>query len=59
MNDIYKAKEILKKYDQNHIVNLFDKISEKEQIELANQVFSIDFEQIMALYENTKIHIIT
>lgn len=54
MNDIEKAKEILNKYNQNHIVKLFDKINEKQQQELAEQVLKIDFHQMVELYENTK-----
>lgn len=54
MNDIDKAKEILAKYGQNHVIDLFGKISEEQKNELANQVLNIDFAQIMELYENTK-----
>lgn len=54
MNDIEKAKQILEQYNQNHIINLLNKLDEKRQIELANQVLSIDFHQIMELYDNTK-----
>ena len=54
MNDIERAKEILQKYNQNHIVNLFDKLNEEKQVELAKQVLNIDFHKILELYENTK-----
>lgn len=54
MNEIQKAKEILKEYNQNHIVKLFDKIDEEKQAELAKQVLGIDFHKITELYENTK-----
>ncbi|MBR3255586.1 MAG: UTP--glucose-1-phosphate uridylyltransferase [Clostridia bacterium] len=54
MNEIERAKEILKKYNQNHIVKLFDRINEEKQVELAKQVLSIDFHKITELYENTK-----
>lgn len=54
MNDIERAKEILQKYNQNHIVNLFDKLNNEKQFELAKQVLNIDFHKISELYENTK-----
>ena len=54
MNEIQKAKEILKEYNQNHIIKLFDKIDEEKQSELAKQVLNIDFHKITELYENTK-----
>ena len=54
MNEIEKAKEILKKYNQNHVVNLFDKIDDEKKAELAEQVLRIDMDKITELYENTK-----
>lgn len=54
MNDIDKAKEILKEYNQEHIINLFNKIEENQQQQLAKQVLKIDFNKITELYENTK-----
>ena len=54
MNEIEKAKEILNEYNQIHIVNLFDKIDEEKQVELAKQVLNIDFHKMAELYENTK-----
>ena len=54
MNEVDKAKELLKQYNQNHIVKLFEKIDEDKQAELAKQVLSIDFHKISELYDNTK-----
>lgn len=54
MNEIEKAKDILKQYNQEHVVKLFDKINEEKQAELAKQVLNIDFHKITELYENTK-----
>ena len=54
MNEIEKAKELLKKYNQDHVVKLFDKINNEKQAELAKQVLDIDFHKIVELYENTK-----
>lgn len=55
MNDEFlKAKRILEKYNQEHILNFYDKLSEEKQNKLINQILNIDFEQIGNLYENTK-----
>lgn len=54
MNEIEKAKEVLQQYNQNHIVDLFGKINEEKQFELAKQVLNIDFHKITELYENTR-----
>lgn len=55
MNENYeKAKEILKKYNQEHLLMCYDKMIEKEREELLKQILNIDFEQILDLYENTK-----
>ncbi len=54
MNEIERAKGILKEYNQDHIVKLFDKIEESKQSELAKQVLNIDFHNLSELYDNTK-----
>lgn len=46
--------ELLKKYNQNHIVNLLKKLDGIKKQELLNQINRIDFGQIMELYDNTK-----
>ena len=53
-DDFIKAKEIVEKYNQEHVLNFFDKLSEEKQNKLINQILNIDFEQIIKLYENTK-----
>ncbi|CDA15905.1 MAG: UDPGP type 1 family protein [Clostridia bacterium] len=53
-DDFLKAKDILKKYNQEHVLNFYDKLSEENKKKLVNQILSIDFEQINKLYENTK-----
>lgn len=52
--DFLKAKKILEKYNQEHILNFYDKLSEEGQNKLISQILNIDFEQISKLYENTK-----
>ena len=46
--------ELLKKYNQNHIVNLLNKLDGVKKQELLDQIGRIDFGQIMELYDNTK-----
>lgn len=46
--------QLLKTYNQEHIINLLDKLDEKEKEELIEQINKIDFHQIMELYQNTK-----
>lgn len=50
------AKEILKKYNQEHLLNFYNEISEKEQNILINQILNIDFEKIINLYIKSKIN---
>ena len=55
MNDIERAKEILKEYNQEHVINLFEKIDLNKQEELAKQVLNIDFHKILELYDKKEI----
>ena len=48
------VKEILKKYDQEHLLIKYEQMSKEDQEYLLNQILDIDFDQIMSLYENTK-----
>lgn len=47
-----QAKQILKKYSQEHILNFYDSLDDNKKEELLNQIFSIDFEQLQDLYAN-------
>lgn len=49
-----KAKKILKKYHQEHLLYFYDEISENEKEVLLNQIIKIDFDEILNLYENSK-----
>ena len=49
-----KAKEILTKYDQEHLLYFYDELSEEEKNILINQILNIDFEKIINLYINSK-----
>ena len=49
-----EVKEILKKYNQEQLLNSYDKLNEKNKEKLLNQILNIDFDLISKLYENTK-----
>lgn len=46
--------QLLKTYNQDHIIKLLDELEGKEKEELMEQINKIDFHQIMELYDNTK-----
>ena len=46
--------ELLKEYNQEHIVKFLEKMNEEKQNELIKQILEIDFHQITELYNNTK-----
>lgn len=55
MDDKIKiAKDILKKYNQEHLLYFYDELSEEEKNILINQILNIDFEKIINLYLNSK-----
>lgn len=54
MEDNYiKAKEILKKYKQEHIIEFIDKSDEGIKDKLIEQVLRIDFDELKELYDKT------
>ena len=48
-----KAKELLKQYNQEHIIQVIDKSNMVIKDKLINQVLNIDFEELKELYEKT------
>ena len=54
MDKTQDAIEILKIYHQEHVIKLLEQLEGKEKEELINQINTIDFHQIMELYDNTK-----
>ena len=46
--------QLLKTYNQEHIIKLLNKLEEKQKDDLIEQINKIDFHQIAELYENTK-----
>lgn len=49
-----QAKDILKRYKQEHIINWIDKAEEETKQEIINQVLTIDFEELKTLYDKTQ-----
>ena len=49
-----EAIQILRKYNQEHIITMLEKLDEVKQEELIKQIQTINFEQITELYNNTK-----
>lgn len=45
-----KAKEILKKYNQEHLLYFYDELSKEEREILLNQILRINFNKIITLY---------
>ena len=54
MDKKQEAIEILKNYKQEHIIRLLEKLDDKKQNDLIEQIHIIDFHQITELYNNTK-----
>ena len=49
-----KAKKILEKYKQEHLLNFYNELNIKEKELLVEQICRIDFQQIFDLYEASK-----
>lgn len=49
-----KVKQILKEYNQEHLLMCYDKLIESKKEELLEQILNIDFEHINQLYNETK-----
>lgn len=54
MDKIQDIIELLKTYQQEHVIKLLEQLEGKEKEELLEQLNKIDFHQIMELYDNTK-----
>lgn len=52
--DLKKAKEILKKYDQEQLLQKYEDLTDENKQILLNQILSIDFDEVNKLYEQTK-----
>jgi len=56
-DQLKKAKEILIKYRQEHLLEFYNELSEKEKQNLIKQILSIHFDEILQLYEKSKFDI--
>lgn len=54
MDKTQDAIELLKMYNQEHIIKILNQLEGKEREELIEQISRIDFQQIMELYDSTK-----
>ena len=54
MDSYRKAKDVVKKFNQEHLLDFYDELNSNEQELLVNQILDIDFEQIFDLYEASK-----
>ena len=53
-NKLEFAKEILSKYEQEHIMQLINRFDGEKQERIVDSVLSIDFEELKSLYEKAK-----
>ncbi len=54
MDKIQNIVDLLKIYNQEHIIEIIEKLEGKEKDELIEQILKIDFDQLKELYEQTK-----
>ena len=54
MDKMQDTIDILKQYNQDHVIKLLKKLDENKREELIKQIENIDLHQIAELYENTK-----
>ena len=52
--NLEEIKALLKKYNQEHLLNSYDLLDNNKKRELLNQIKTIDFELISHLYDTTK-----
>ena len=48
-----KAKDILIKYNQEHLLNFYDEITDEQKEILLNEIFRINFDEILTLYDKS------
>ena len=57
-NKLDKVKEILMKYEQTHLIQFYSELTETQKSFLLNQILNIDFQEILDLYEESKINVL-
>ncbi len=58
IDKLNKAKEILKMYNQEHLLQFYNELTEVQKSNLLNQIMSINFEEILYLYEKSKTNVL-
>ena len=53
-----EVKKILSKYSQEHLIQFYSELTEKQKSDLLNQILKIDFEEILNLYEEAKLEVL-
>ncbi len=53
-----EVKKILSKYNQEHLIQFYSELTEKQKSDLLNQILKIDFEEILNLYEEAKLEVL-
>ncbi len=56
MNYLKQAKNVLKKYNQEHLLDFYDEINEQEKENLLKEILNLKFDEILDLYEHSKIN---
>ena len=56
--ELKKAKDILIKYGQEHLIQFYDELNDLEKDYLINQILSIDFDEILNLYDKSKFDVL-
>lgn len=55
MDDKLKiVKEILEKYNQQHLIQFYNELTELQRADLLNQILKLNFDEILSLYESSK-----
>lgn len=54
MDKVQDTIDLLKMYNQEHVIKLMEKLNESQKRELIEQINKIDFHQLKELYDNTK-----
>ena len=54
MDKVQDTIDLLKIYNQEHIIKLLEKLDENQKQVLVEQISKIDFHQLKELYDNTK-----
>lgn len=54
-----KVKNILQKYHQEHLLQFYDELDDMQKESLVQQILSIDFDEIINLYNMSKLNVLT